>query len=143
MRLFIVALFTVISFLLFALDDIDRQQIQQRIQPIGKVRVQEDGNGASSTEGQDKTVEQVEKKEPGQATYEQYCIVCHRDGLAGAPKFHDSNDWKPRISGRTIDELVASSVKGMNAMPAKGTCAECTDDDLKAAIQYMMPKKHD
>jgi cytochrome c5 len=139
MRLIIVALLVNISFSLFALEDIDRQQIQQRIQPIGKVRVQEDGNTASSAKTQD-AAEKVEQKEPGQATYEQYCIVCHRDGLAGAPKFHDANDWKPRMSGRTIDELVASSVKGLNAMPAKGTCVECTDDDLKAAIQYMLPK---
>lgn len=139
MRLIIVALLASVSFSLFALEDIDRQQIQQRIQPIGKVRVQEDGNSASSAEAQE-TVEKVEKKAPGQAIYEQYCIVCHRDGLAGAPKFHDVNDWKPRLSVKTIDELVASSVKGLNAMPAKGTCVECTDDDLKAAIQYMLPK---
>ncbi|MCL5272801.1 MAG: c-type cytochrome [Gammaproteobacteria bacterium] len=140
MRLIIVALLTSMSFSLFALDDIDRQQIQQRIQPIGKVRIQEDEHGASNTNGQDKAADEVKKMEPGQAIYEQYCIVCHRDGLAGAPKFHDSNDWRSRLSGRTIDELLASSIKGLNAMPAKGTCVECTEDDLKAAIQYMLPK---
>lgn len=140
MRLIIVALLTGVSLSLFASDDVDRQQIQQRIQPIGKVRIQEDGNDVSSTEDQDKTAEKIEKIEPGRATYEQYCVVCHRDGLAGAPKFQDSNDWQPRLSGRTIDQLVASSLKGLNAMPAKGTCMECTDDDMKAAIQYMLPK---
>ncbi len=140
MRLIFLALLPVMSCSLFALEDMDRQQIQQRIQPVGKVRVQDDGSETISAEKQEITAEKVEKKEPGMATYEQYCIVCHRDGLAGAPKFRDSNDWKSRLSGRTIDDLVASSIKGLNAMPAKGTCAECTDDDLKAVIQYMIPK---
>jgi cytochrome c5 len=36
--------------------------------------------------------------------------------------------------------LVASSIKGLNAMPAKGTCFKCMDEDLKAAISYMLPK---
>ena len=140
MRLISVALLTVCSFSIFALDDIDRQQIQQRIQPIGKVRVQEQGNDASKTVTEDESTAKVETKEPGQETYEHYCIVCHRDGLAGAPKFRDATEWGPRLSGRTIDELVASATKGLNAMPPKGTCVECTDADLKAAIQYMLPK---
>lgn len=140
MRLISVALLTACSFSIFALDDVDRQQIQQRIQPIGKVRVQEQGNDTSETGAVEKASTTVETKEPGQETYEQYCTVCHRDGLAGAPKFRDENDWKPRLAGRTIDELVASAIKGLNAMPAKGTCVECTEAELKAAVQYMLPK---
>ncbi|CAM2821450.1 c-type cytochrome [Legionella worsleiensis] len=140
MRLVSVALLAVCSFSVCALDDVDRQQIQQRIQPVGKVRVEDEGNNPSETATQNKPTTAVAAKEPGQATYEQYCIVCHRDGLAGAPKFGNDSDWKPRLSGRTIDELLASSIKGLNAMPAKGTCVECSDEELKAAIQYMLPK---
>lgn len=84
--------------------------------------------------------EVIEKKEQGQEIYEQYCIVCHRDGLAGAPKFRNEQDWKPRLAGRKLDDLAASSIKGLNAMPAKGTCIKCSNDDLKAAISYMLPK---
>ena len=32
-------------------------------------------------------------------------------------------------------------IKGKNAMPPKGTCQECSDSDIKAAIDYMVPKK--
>lgn len=134
MRLNIVVLLSVFSFSLYALnEDIDRQQIQQRIQPVGNVHVQQDGNTAVAVE---KAPVEV-KLEPGQATYEQYCIACHRDGVAGAPKFRNANDWKARFSGKKIDDLVATSIKGLNAMPPKGTCAQCTDADLKAAIEYM------
>lgn len=32
----------------------------------------------------------------GKEIYEQYCIVCHASGLAGAPKFRAQNAWKAR-----------------------------------------------
>jgi cytochrome c5 len=74
------------------------------------------------------------------ATYEQFCIICHKDGLVGAPRFGDEKDWKPRLSGKTLDDLLAVAKKGLNAMPPQGTCTECSDEDLKAAIQYMLPR---
>lgn len=75
------------------------------------------------------------------AIYEQHCIICHADGVAGAPKYREEASWKSRIGERQIDELVASAIKGKNAMPPKGTCQECTDSDIKAAIEYMVPQK--
>lgn len=141
MRLCILILLVCCSFIIFAGDILDKQQMEKRIQPIGTVSIQ------GTTPSSDKKVlrkknieEKVEKKDPGQVVYEQYCIVCHRDGLAGAPKFSDVNDWKPRLEGKTIDDLIVIVNKGLNVMPPKGTCSECTDDDLKAAIQYMLPK---
>lgn len=85
-------------------------------------------------------IAQGEQEEAGKATYEQFCIVCHRDGLAGAPKCGDKEDWKVRLSGKTMDDLLGIVNKGLNVMPEKGTCTECSDEDLKAAIQYMLPK---
>ena len=67
--------------------------------------------------------------------------MCHRDGIAGAPKFRDENSWKPRLANANIDALIASAIKGKNAMPPKGTCQECSDSDIKAAIEYMVPIK--
>ena len=132
-----------ISMHLQAVSDFDRDEIQKRIQPVGRVHIQEPlptmSNGAlPENPGVKQAV--VVKKEPGQATYEQYCVVCHRDGVAGAPKFHDAADWRPRLAKQNIDSLTATALKGLNAMPAKGTCQECSDADLKAAIEYMVPK---
>lgn len=76
----------------------------------------------------------------GQAIYEKYCITCHQDGLAGAPKYRAAADWAPRLTNSTLDDLVERAIKGINAMPAKGTCNECSDDDIKQAIQYMLPQ---
>lgn len=139
MRLSVVVCLVFSSFSLNAMDDTESNKIQQRVQPIGQVHVQVEKDAASQKMVDSKAVVEV-KKEDGKDVYEKHCIVCHRDGLAGAPKVQDERDWKPRLAGRTIQDLVASSIKGLNAMPAKGTCIECTDKDLEAAIHYMLPK---
>lgn len=82
----------------------------------------------------------INKDMPGQKTYERYCVACHGSGLVGAPKFRDDKDWSARLSGKTTDDLVSSAIKGLNAMPTKGTCYECSAEDIKAAIEYMLPQ---
>ncbi|VEB33016.1 cytochrome c5 [Legionella sainthelensi] len=131
MRLrFLISLYC-FSLMLYASNETQQQEIQLRIQPIGQVSVQNEVKSENKT---------TRDEELGQEIYERYCVVCHKDGLAGAPRFRNEQDWKPRLTGRTLDDLVASSLKGLNAMPAKGTCIKCNEDDLKAAISYMLPK---
>ena len=73
----------------------------------------------------------------GKATYDGKCAVCHASGVAGAPKLGDKDAWAPRIA-TGIDAMLAVAIKGKGGMPPKGTCMDCSDDDLKAAIQYMV-----
>jgi cytochrome c5 len=73
-------------------------------------------------------------------TYQEHCHVCHASGLAGAPKFQSKEDWKPRCKAKHLKGLVESAIKGINAMPAKGTCDACQLKDIQAAIEYMVPK---
>ncbi|TAL60956.1 MAG: cytochrome c5 family protein [Legionella sp.] len=141
MRLFIFLFLWFSSFILWAAEmDFDKQQIQQRIAPIGQVNVEEEAADTQKATEQTQAEEVAEKQVPGKATYEQYCLVCHRDGLAGAPKFENKEDWQPRLSAKKLDGLLTSAKNGLNAMPAKGTCMDCSDEDLKIAIQYMLPK---
>lgn len=118
-----------------ASDVMSRDKIQKRIQPIGSVRVQALGSLTA-----DKAHEKEVVQNKGKDIYEHFCITCHQDGVAGAPKFHDEKDWKPRLTGKKVDDLVASAIKGLNAMPSQGTCTTCSNEDLKAAIDYMIPK---
>lgn len=135
MKWYVVMLLACFSCIAYANTDVDDcQATQLRIKPVGQVTVQ------NQADSKNKTIDVVVKKDVGQETYEQYCTVCHRDGLAGAPKFRNKLDWKPRLTGRTLDDLVNSSIKGLNAMPTKGTCLKCSEDDLKAAITYMLPR---
>lgn len=73
----------------------------------------------------------------GKATYDTKCFVCHASGVAGAPKFGDKAAWAPRIA-TGMDALVATSLTGKGGMPPKGTCMDCSESDLKAAIEYMV-----
>lgn len=77
---------------------------------------------------------------PGEATYQNYCFSCHTPGLSGAPKTGDKEAWAPRIA-KGPDLLLASTVEGMPpAMPPRGMCFDCSDEDLAAAISYMVEK---
>ncbi len=139
MRLNSAVLLAFFSCSLYAVEDTELHKIQQRIQPVGQLHIQEQEGTTSQTSVGDKEITK-KANESGQKIYEQHCIVCHRDGLAGAPKLQDEKDWTPRLTGKTLEDLVASSIKGLNAMPVKGTCSECNAKDLEAAIQYMLPK---
>lgn len=123
------------SLTLYASDEVRQHEIQLRIQPVGQVSVQSHAKSDNKITGSGKAQEQL-----GQEIYERHCVVCHKDGLAGAPRFRNEQDWNQRLDGRTLNDLVVSSLKGLNAMPAKGTCITCNEDDLKAAIFYMLPK---
>jgi len=55
----------------------------------------------------------------------------------GAPKFGNQADWAPRVK-RGIADLVKVAIAGKGAMPPKGTCMDCSDDEIKAAIEHMI-----
>ena len=67
------------------------------------------------------------------------CFACHSTGAAGAPKVGDgmATEWEPRLE-KGLDAMVANTVNGLNTMPAKGLCFDCTDDDLRAIVEYMI-----
>ncbi|ARG96555.1 c-type cytochrome [Legionella micdadei] len=140
MRFSVYALLVALPLSSYAFNTVDRHQIEDRIKPIGEIHIASQST-PSSTQRLIQTGSETNTKETlGQATYQQYCSTCHRDGVAGAPKFRDKADWQPRLDKKTLDELVASAIKGLNAMPMKGTCMQCNDEEIKNAIQYMLPQ---
>jgi cytochrome c5 len=77
----------------------------------------------------------------GEAVYKKACITCHGAGIAGAPKLGDAADWGPRIAqGDAL--LLEHAIKGFTGqkgmMPAKGGFVTLSDDEVKAAIDYMV-----
>jgi cytochrome c5 len=77
----------------------------------------------------------------GKQVYDTSCFACHAIGAAGAPKFGDRAAWAPRIA-QGMDLLVTHAINGFQGatgvMPPKGTCANCSDDEMKAAVEYMV-----
>jgi cytochrome c5 len=75
---------------------------------------------------------------PVEELYPKTCGVCHAAGVAGAPKAGDATLWKPRFDAKGIDGLLQSVNNGLNAMPPKGMCMDCTPGEYKALIEFMM-----
>ena len=71
-------------------------------------------------------------------TYDKYCSICHKHGLAGAPKFADKAAWSERLA-KGKDELLKNLITGTSkGLPPKGLCMECSDEELMATIEYMI-----
>ena len=75
----------------------------------------------------------------GEEAYRKSCGVCHDNGVAGAPKLGDKDVWTTRSAAGT-DALYSVAIKGKGAMPAKGGNAALSDDEVKAAVDYMLEK---
>ena len=73
----------------------------------------------------------------GKKTYDAACAACHATGVAGSPKFGDKEAWKARIE-QGKDALYATALKGKGAMPAKGGRTDLSEDNVKAAVDYMV-----
>ncbi|MCC2639286.1 MAG: putative cytochrome c5 [Moraxellaceae bacterium] len=72
----------------------------------------------------------------GDVVYNASCAGCHGTGAAGAPKLGDKGAWGPRIAqGKAT--LYQHAIGGIRAMPPKGMCMTCSDDEIKAAVDYM------
>jgi cytochrome c5 len=74
--------------------------------------------------------------DPVQDKYQRSCFACHSTGAAGAPKTHDTAAWEPRMA-KGMPELVLAVKNGFNAMPPTGLCADCTDEEYTAMIEFM------
>jgi cytochrome c5 len=79
--------------------------------------------------------------EKGEHVYKGTCVMCHGSGAGGAPLFGSKADWEPRIAqGKPV--LYEHALKGYTgakgAMPPKGANASLPDDDVKAAVDYMV-----
>ena len=72
----------------------------------------------------------------GEEVFNTKCAACHATGAAGAPKYGTA-DWVER-GAKGLDTLLSNAINGLNAMPPRGLCADCSDDELKASIEHML-----
>jgi len=72
----------------------------------------------------------------GEAVYKSSCFACHNTGVAGSPKLGDKEGWASRIAAGA-DSMYNAAINGKGAMPAKGGNASISDEDIKAAVDYM------
>jgi len=118
------------------IDPLAPDLVKARVEPIGEVNVAKPAAPASAEKTTSTPATANSANTIGQKIYDSKCFVCHATGLAGAPKFGDAAAWDERLK-KGMDVLFDHVKNGFNSMPPKGTCVDCTDDDLKAAIGYL------
>lgn len=75
----------------------------------------------------------------GEKIYTANCASCHGAGVLGAPKFGDKAAWAPRIKqGKEV--VYTHALNGFKMMPPKGGNPALKDDEVKAAIDFMVGK---
>ena len=78
----------------------------------------------------------VAQAEPNLEKYNKSCVICHDQGVGGAPVTGSAEAWAPRVE-KGMDALMASVKNGLNAMPPMGMCFDCTDEEYMELINYM------
>ena len=83
------------------------------------------------------------KPDEGQQIVVHFCSTCHAEKPMinlGAPRIGHASDWELRLK-QGLKVLLAHTAEGYHAMPARGGCFECSDEQLKKAIKEMVTKK--
>ncbi|MFK4751702.1 c-type cytochrome [Oceanobacter antarcticus] len=111
----------------FAATATNEDKIRERIAPVGDVCVGAECGGA---------VVVAAGPRSGGDVYGGACFACHDAGILGAPKKGDTAAWDARLE-KGFDATLHNAVQGLNSMPPKGNCMNCSDDELLAAIKFM------
>lgn len=113
--------------------------VAARIQPVG--RLEFGPPGGQLAQAQPAAQQPAAAAKPavadGKAVYDQACMACHLQSVAGSPRLGDKAAWAPRIQ-QGMDTLVQSVLKGKGAMPPKGGFAALTDAQVRAAVEFMV-----
>jgi cytochrome c5 len=105
----------------------DKEALAKRLAPVGQVHVA--GAVAASDAG-------PSGPRSGEKVYQTACFACHGTGALDAPKKGDAT-WRPRLD-QGFDTLLKHAIEGIGNMPARGTCGDCSDDEIAAAIKFMI-----
>jgi cytochrome c5 len=73
----------------------------------------------------------------GEDVYNQFCFACHATGASEAPLFADAEAWQPRLA-KGLPTLMSNTLDGLGLMPPRGTCMNCSEDELRLAVDFML-----
>ncbi len=117
---------------LFAIgQDESGETVEDRLKPFGNLCMQGEDCG---------TVAPVTLSisRSGIEVYNAHCFACHATGVSEAPLV-GAEEWQTRLDEKGSETLLANTKAGFNVvMPAMGTCMNCTDAELQAAIDYLI-----
>lgn len=122
-------------------------QIAERIAPAGAVYAGNTGRAAMQAAADAAAKAAASQVAYGGTTdgktiYDHLCTSCHTAGIAGAPKLGNKSMWGPRIA-EGLDTLIKHATEGYhgpdgNFMPPKGGNPALTDEQIKAAVTWIV-----
>ena len=114
---------------------------EQRIQPVAGVRAGDTG-AAALAEAEAAAAAAVPVAEvvvDGPTVYGGLCMTCHDTGVADAP-IKGSEAMAARLAEKGLDMLVSNAINGLNAMPPRGGNPALTDEQIRVAVEFMLPE---
>lgn len=128
-------------------------QLAERIRPEGRLCL-EGAEDECEVEATQVAAAEPDEAEPtddpdeidGAQVYDSACAACHTGGVAGAPRTGDDAGWTARLE-KGYDTLLEHSIDGFTGdaghMPARGGQPDLTDEQVAAALDYMLEQLDD
>jgi cytochrome c5 len=110
---------------------------EERVKPVASVRVGEEGAAALAQVQQASAPAAAAGPADGEQVYNGLCMSCHGAGVAGAP-IRGSEQMAQRLDEKGVDTLVSSVINGLNVMPPRGGNPALTDEEIRAAVEFMI-----
>ena len=116
--------------------------VTERIRPLGDVYLPgEEVESTGPVVQANAHPEPVETVMSGPQVYNSACNACHGTGVGGAPVVGDNAAWVDRIA-QGMDTLNDHAINGFTGsagiMIAKGGRMDLSDDEVIAAVEYMV-----
>jgi cytochrome c5 len=126
----------------------DGDAVMKNTEPVAKVQIQGDEPEVAPANEENTAAEAGSEMAAagggnvGKKTYDGICIACHGSGIPGIPQLGDTAAWAPRIE-QGKDTLYEHAITGYTGasgmpMPAKGGNPSLGDDDVEAAVDYII-----
>ncbi len=128
--LFTLAVATLLGVSISHADEV-AEGIKERIAPVGELCMSGDPCAAAPA------APVAAGPRSGQEVFDTKCTTCHTAGVSGAPRMGNAADWAPRIA-QGDSAMFDNAWNGINAMPPKGLCLDCSEDEIRAAIKHMV-----
>ena len=116
--------------------------VAERLRPFGEVYLPGEEKMANELlVAESPRPDPVETALTGPQVFNEACIVCHGNGIGGAPLLTDTANWAPRIE-QGVETLRSHAIDGFTGsagyMPPKGARLDLSDQDIHAAVDYML-----
>ncbi len=93
--------------------------------------------GTGGTAAQTKVAPPPTSLTDGKRVYNEVCSACHNSGKLGAPILGNKAAWTPIVKDN-MDVLFTRAIDGYKQHPPRGSCNNCSDADIIAAVKYMV-----